>query len=59
MAIATLATLAEEVQHQQIKAPAMIVIGQVVQLHDLLQFVPTTFALDEMAPVALELEALV
>ncbi len=54
IAAATLATLADEVEHQQIKAPALIVIGEVVQLHTLLQFVPTAFTLDEMAPVVTE-----
>jgi uroporphyrin-III C-methyltransferase len=54
IAAATLATLAEEVERQQIKAPALIVIGEVVQLHTLLQFVPTAFTLDEMAPVVTE-----
>lgn len=54
IAAATLATLADEVERQQIKAPALIVIGEVVQLHTLLQFVPTAFTLDEMAPVVTE-----
>lgn len=45
-AIATLATLPQEVTRQQIEAPALIVIGDVVRLHALLQFAPTPISLE-------------
>lgn len=51
-ACATLATLSTEVARQGITAPALIVIGEVVSLHQLLQFAPTTLQLDEITGTA-------
>jgi len=42
----TLATLQQRVTEQEITAPALIVIGDVVALHDVLQFVPTDTVLE-------------
>ena len=51
-ACATLSTLADEVARQGLSAPALIVIGEVVSLHSLLQFMPTALQLDEITGTA-------
>ena len=51
-AAGTLATLPEDVIRAGIKAPALIVIGEVVQLQSLLQFTPTAMQLNEIAGIS-------
>lgn len=53
----TLATLPQDVIREEIKAPALIVIGNVVQLHKLLQFTPTVMQLDEMMDLSILADA--
>lgn len=48
----TLASLPQDVIRDGIKAPALIVIGDVVQLHHLLQFTPTIMQLDEITQLS-------
>jgi len=48
----TLASLPQDVIRDGIKAPALIVIGEVVQLHHLLQFTPTIMQLDEITELS-------
>ncbi|MDE9554602.1 uroporphyrinogen-III C-methyltransferase [Xenorhabdus bovienii] len=49
MTIGTLATLATEVEHHQLHAPALIVIGNVVRLTEILAFTSTPIALSSTA----------
>lgn len=53
----TLATLPQDVLREGIKSPALIVIGNVVQLQKLLQFTPTVMQLDEMIDLSTLTEA--
>ncbi len=53
----TLATLPQDVLREGIKSPALIVIGNVVQLQKLLQFTPTVMQLDEMIDLSTLAEA--
>ncbi len=53
----TLATLPQDVLREGIKSPALIVIGNVVQLQKLLQFTPTVMQLEEMIDLSTLTEA--
>ncbi|MFB0953140.1 MAG: uroporphyrinogen-III C-methyltransferase [Aeromonadaceae bacterium] len=52
MSVGNLTSLPRRVEEDGLRAPALIVIGEVVQLHDLLKFVPTAIQLDETLPQA-------